>query len=1851
MLAGDCGSSLATMVVPPSLGGGISLMAPQMRLNGAAKQPPSTSATSRMGANIAPIAPSLQTNGNIVVPLSARKAQPLDLSSVERRGQPNAPREIGPKLARPHGLQEAPTFRPTEDEFKNPMEYIKKIAPEGRKYGIVKVIPPDGWNPDFAIDTERFHFKTRKQELNMAEGGTRANLTYLDALAKFHKQINGTNLNRFPSVDKRPLDLFKLKKLVEDKGGFDNVCKHKRWAEIGRELGYSGKIMSSLSTSLKNSYQKWLQPYEDWLRFNKPTVLQQQEIDNGGPYTPSPAPTPVKSHQGTPTAMGTASPAIRASAALNASLQESLGPVPTPVPSIEAPPRPLHSGFTPVNAGGFTAVNVPPPTSGFSAINAPAPNGMHREPDTGQSTPHRSIDTPLSSAKNTPDLRPTGLGLSAPPALNGQGFSQLKRQLSNDVEADSGASGDAGDAGRRSKRLKKGELSTSEPVIRGKDGASLALDAPASEPGTPAELCRSSPDLVLCADAPPTVTGSHMIQPRLPPQQPNSKLQAPRDRSNEIPGTVRYYLENDGAELTFSQNCEMCGKGLDLIICEECKSGYHPWCLDPPLKGAPEDWHCPRCLVCNGDYGFQEGNIYSLKEFQDMARERKEKHFKDRMPFDPILNLRRLPTEEDVEREFWRLTESLEGQDPVEYGADIHSTTHGSGFPTMEKQPYNRYSTDPWNLNILPLDKDSLFRHIKTDICGMTVPWLYVGMCFSTFCWHSEDHYTYSANYQHFGATKTWYGIPSEDSERFEQAMREAVPELFEQQPDLLFQLVTLMQPEKLKNAGVRVYALDQRAGQFVITFPQAYHAGFNHGFNFNEAVNFAPSDWEPFGASAIQRLQNFRRQPVFCHEELLFSAASRDHTIKTARWLGPALKHTMERELALREEFTSEYRKAKEQMREINGESGDFSQLQFPFVNDPQELSDDDIVCAYCKAYGYLSRFICNRSGKTVCLLHAGKFECCDASPEETISMSRGEHAVHIRLTNAELTSTVQKAMDLCKTPEVWSEKLDKALDDPKPSLKTLRSLVTEGEKINTSWELPELSDLKRFVEKCNKWVEEATEYITRKQQNRRKNERAWRKNSSRKDIEQEEKDHRSIDNIKRLLATADELSFDCPELDTLRERAEKIMDFRKRARLALGRASARTEELDELIEEGKNFYVDMPEVEQLEKKVRTVKWYEDAESHVSKFSDPTYVSPLSLSEVSEFIQRGKDLLIADNDRLMEYFVGQREQGEFWEGKAKELMAVEEVNFQQLDALSKQAMKLPVSKETLAQIDAMLQKQRDAQEKILSLYERSKDPDFRKRPHYKEVVTAMEALEELNSKPPGTIDLEKEQKRHEDWMRRGKKLFGKTNAPLHILHQHMKYVEERNESCLDIRDQPRMPVEPASRANSPAEDEENLNGSQSNRDVFCICRRPESGMMIECELCHEWYHGKCLKIARGKVKEDDKYTCPICDYRLRIPRDATRPKLEDLEVWQGEISELPFQPEEEETLKNIIDHATTFREHVRPFINPMLSNPDELSIQRFYLRKIEGAEILLTEETNFFRQELHRWAPVAPLPPPKLEVSLSTRKPRPTKQQKLMAQMGITDPMDLPEHLRPKQPGWRKKGVLKKTDLEAIRLREQQQTTESHTPPGHPPMEMQFGGSSGVPTTLPTREDRASTFSYDAMAGNEGPANTSTFNQHSPMFASAGPHDFGRPAGHSLSPLQVPSAGIDPQLENMFGHPGGSTSVDKDHVPTTAHEAGEPLRDTAGEDLDMFMQHDADESNMFTSEFDFFALLPTPAPQSSFFDDQFDLSSPAAASCLQSNIGKESDPYSLDEPDWNNLLTYGIDMDEDTQKFEPSFE
>ncbi|KAK9238734.1 PLU-1-like protein-domain-containing protein [Lipomyces kononenkoae] len=1360
--------------------------------------------------NARPLIPIPLTNHGIpsVTSRQRPRALPLELDTVEcRRSIVQRP---APKKERVLGLQEAPTYYPTEVEFSDPFSYIGSIANEAREYGIIKIVPPDTWRPEFALDTERFWFKTRRQELNAMEGGTRANLNFLDQLHKFHKQ-HGVTLNKLPSVDRRPLDLYHLKKSVDMRGGFEVVCKKKQWAEIGRELGYSGKIMTSLSSSLKNSYQKYVLPYEKYLINAKPLVQQQMVAEHGGPFTPVKRSRTVSSNSSTEahSTVGSASPQTDSVA--------QLGPV--------------------------------------NALKRLASQDDHNQ-------------SQIKSEEDSDDI------------------------IMRDSSPNSSAAEETKSERRSSKRLKKGEE----------------------------------------AEQPPIVAGSNMVLHREIGAVKRMNQLAPSRKPGE--------------------NCEVCGRGddaLNMLLCDGCDAGYHMSCLKPQLKGIPDyDWYCDKCLVGTGEFGFEEGQVYNLRQFQEKAKNFKEHYYSGKLPIDPNTKEPREITEDEIEAEFWRLVEDVNDTVEVEYGADIHSTIHGSGFPTIERNPLDPYSTDAWNLNIMPLHEKSLFRHIKTDISGMTVPWLYVGMIFSTFCWHSEDHYTYSANYHHFGATKTWYGIPGADSDKFEEAMRKAVPELFEQQPDLLFQLVTMLSPRRLTEEGVRCYAIDQRPGEFVITFPQAYHAGFNHGFNFNEAVNFAPADWEPYGRFGVETYQDYRKLPVFSHDELLLTAAARDSSIEAALWLGPALTTMQEQEMAMRDHI-----------RHL------CPNIIQEYVN--KDLPDAEIQCAYCNTYCYLSQVLCPCTPNIVCLNHYDELCDCD----------RSRRILRIRVKDDELASIVSKVRDRAHKPTEWHEKYERLMaDSEKPSLRALRSLLTESEKI--PYELPEAELLRRTVEAANKWVEEAQNILARKHQHRRKNERQPRSGSLK--LSETEYEVRKAEDIFKLLDDVEKMPFVAPEIDLMKERVEEMNDFTKRADHLLTHPTETKDDYIGLIESGIALKLDFPQISSLENCYAKLQWKETVSDALK-----TYIY---LPDLGALLVEGSKLGFDDTEPVFKNLLKAKVNGDTWERDVKKLLESEKLNYDLLESMYDEATTISVTKETYDSLEKVLLKHKEANDAIALFFEQISNETVEDRPQYKDVRRVLDSLKDLPIKPSRAGELEKQTKVVDEWLRRGKKLFGKSNAPLHILRSHLDNVEKRNRSCFSLDDEPRMPAEPASHEPTPEPDDESRPKADMHREVFCICRLPESGIMIECELCHEWYHNRCLKIPRGTIKDAEYYTCPICDYRISIYRDCDRPKLEDLELWEHDASTLPICPEELKILHSITVTARKFRNFLEQFISPAPDSPPvDVNTMRFYLRKLEGGDVLLLKETNFFRAETHRLAPVAPDPPPMTEASLSTRKPRATKK------------------------------------------------------------------------------------------------------------------------------------------------------------------------------------------------------------------------------------------------------------------------
>ncbi|CAN6245682.1 unnamed protein product [Urochloa humidicola] len=378
-------------------------------------------------------------------------------------------------------------------------------------------------------------------------------------------------------------------------------------------------------------------------------------------------------------------------------------------------------------------------------------------------------------------------------------------------------------------------------------------------------------------------------------------------------------------------------------------------------------------------FGFEPGPEFTLQRFKTYADYFSDQYFsKDACGGSP-------PSVEDIEGEYWRIVESPTEEIEVIYGADLETGSFGSGFPKfspeVKSDVEHKYAESGWNLNNLPRLQGSVLSFEGGDISGVLVPWVYVGMCFSSFCWHVEDHHLYSLNYMHWGAPKMWYGVPGKDAVNLEVAMRKHLPDLFEEQPDLLHNLVTQFSPSLLKSEGVPVYRCVQHEGEFVLTFPRAYHAGFNCGFNCAEAVNVAPIDWLPIGQDAVELYREQARKITISHDKLLLGAAKeairaqwdilflKRNTADNLRWksmCGPdstickSLKARIEMELTQRKDICPP-----SQCRKI----------------DP-EFDSTDRDCAFCYYDLHLSACGCPCSPeKYACLVHAKQLCSCEWS------------------------------------------------------------------------------------------------------------------------------------------------------------------------------------------------------------------------------------------------------------------------------------------------------------------------------------------------------------------------------------------------------------------------------------------------------------------------------------------------------------------------------------------------------------------------------------------------------------------------------------------------------------------------------------------------------------------------------------------------------------------------------------------------------------------------------------------------------------------------------------------------------
>uniref|UniRef100_A0A8D3DHF2 Lysine-specific demethylase 4B n=1 Tax=Scophthalmus maximus TaxID=52904 RepID=A0A8D3DHF2_SCOMX len=191
---------------------------------------------------------------------------------------------------------------------------------------------------------------------------------------------------------------------------------------------------------------------------------------------------------------------------------------------------------------------------------------------------------------------------------------------------------------------------------------------------------------------------------------------------------------------------------------------------------------------------------------------------------------------EDLERKYWK---NLTFVSPI-YGADVSGSLYDE-------------DVEEWNIGHLNSVLDVIEEDCGVSIQGVNTPYLYFGMWKTTFSWHTEDMDLYSINYLHFGEPKSWYAIPPEHGKRLERLATGFFPNSFKGCEAFLRHKMTLISPSILKKYGIPFDKITQEAGEFMITFPYGYHAGFNHGFNCAESTNFATLRWIDYGKVATQ--------------------------------------------------------------------------------------------------------------------------------------------------------------------------------------------------------------------------------------------------------------------------------------------------------------------------------------------------------------------------------------------------------------------------------------------------------------------------------------------------------------------------------------------------------------------------------------------------------------------------------------------------------------------------------------------------------------------------------------------------------------------------------------------------------------------------------------------------------------------------------------------------------------------------------------------------------------------------------------------------------------------------------------
>ncbi|ELK14962.1 Protein Jumonji [Pteropus alecto] len=215
-------------------------------------------------------------------------------------------------------------------------------------------------------------------------------------------------------------------------------------------------------------------------------------------------------------------------------------------------------------------------------------------------------------------------------------------------------------------------------------------------------------------------------------------------------------------------------------------------------------------------------------------------------------------------QEYWRLVEEKDCHVAVHCGK-VDTNTHGSGFPVGKSEPFSRHG---WNLTVLPNNTGSILRHLGA-VPGVTIPWLNIGMVFSTSCWSRDQNHLPYIDYLHTGADC----ICAEEENKLEDVVHTLLQA--NGTPGLqMLESNVMISPEVLCKEGIKVHRTVQQSGQFVVCFPGSFVSKVCCGYSVSETVHFATTQWTSMGFETAKEMKRRHIAKPFSMEKLLYQIA-----------------------------------------------------------------------------------------------------------------------------------------------------------------------------------------------------------------------------------------------------------------------------------------------------------------------------------------------------------------------------------------------------------------------------------------------------------------------------------------------------------------------------------------------------------------------------------------------------------------------------------------------------------------------------------------------------------------------------------------------------------------------------------------------------------------------------------------------------------------------------------------------------------------------------------------------------------------------------------------------------------------